>query len=114
MTLWQDIRYGGRVLRQSPGFAVTAVLTIGLGIGVTSAIFSMSDAMLWKPTPLPRIESLAMVLGRVPDSALDWNDISPADFDDIRRENRSFAALAAWTFGAANLVGGSDEPERVA
>ena len=66
MSLWNDVRYGLRTLRRSPGFLVTAVLTLGLGIGATTAIFSVCDAMLWKPIPLPHMESLVMVLQRNP------------------------------------------------
>src|SRR5215831_15149586 len=101
MTLWQDIRYGTRVLRQSPGFAVTAILTIGLGIGATTSIFSICDAMLWKPAPLPHLDSLAMVLEKDPDDARDWSSVTTGDMADIRRENSSFSSLAAWIFGEA-------------
>jgi putative ABC transport system permease protein len=113
MTLWQDIRYGIRVLGQSPGFALTAIVTIGLGIGATTSVFSVCDAMLWKPVPLPHLETLAMVLEQVPEDSKAWNTVTPADFEDIGRDNSSFASLASWTFGAANLVGSGGEPERV-
>src|SRR5450759_5865768 len=71
LNLWQDIRYGERMLRKSPGFTITAVLTLGLGIGATTAVFSVCDALLWKPIALPHLESLVMVLQRVPDSPND-------------------------------------------
>ena len=64
MNLWQDIRYGERMLRKSPGFAATAVLTLALGIGATTAVFSVCDSLLWKPIALPHLESLVMVLQR--------------------------------------------------
>ena len=68
MSIWQDVRFGARTLRNAPGFAITAVVTLSLGIGATTAIFSVSDALLWKPIPLPRIESLVMLLERDSDA----------------------------------------------
>jgi putative ABC transport system permease protein len=112
MSLWQDIRYGERMLRKSPGFAVTAVLTLALGIGATTAVFSLCDAMLWKPMPLPHLESLVVVLQHVPENANWWNDVTPADLADVRRESTAFQELATWEGGLANIAGGG-EPERV-
>ena len=60
MGLLQDLRYGLRTVRSSPGFAATAVVTMALGIGATTATFSVADAMLWKPIPIPNLESLAV------------------------------------------------------
>jgi putative ABC transport system permease protein len=113
MSLWQDIRYGERMLRKSPGFAVTAVLTLALGIGATTAVFSLCDAMLWKPVPLPHLDSLVMVLQRVPDEAHQRDSVTPADLEDVRRESTAFQDLATWDDGLANIVGSSGEPERV-
>ena len=113
MNLWHDVRYGARILRNSPGFLATAVLTLGLGIGATTAIFSCSDAMLWKPVRLPQIESLVMVLQRIPDQPNNWNDTSAADLEDIRRGNTSLEKIASWQQdGLANIVGDGGEPER--
>jgi len=113
MSLWQDIRYGTRMLGKSPGFAVIAVLTIALGIGATTAIFSVCDALLWKPTPLPHLENLTVVLQRVPEDPNGWSDVTPADTEDIRRDNAALASLASWDGGMANIVGSGGEPERV-
>ncbi len=113
MNLWQDIRIGARGLRRSPGFFVTGVLTLALGIGATTAIFSVTDSLLWKPVPLPHMESLVMVLQRIPDSPNEWNNVTPADLEDIRRDGTSLAGLAHFEWGTANLVGGGGEPERV-
>jgi putative ABC transport system permease protein len=61
MNLWNDVRYGARMLRKSPGFTTAAVLTLALGIGATTATFSCADALLWKPVPLPHLDTLVMV-----------------------------------------------------
>jgi putative ABC transport system permease protein len=112
LNLWQDIRYGERMLRKSPGFAFTAVLTLGLGIGATTAVFSVCDALLWKPIALPHLESLVMVLERDPGDPNDWNSGVAADLEDIRRESTAMENLATWQGGMANIVGGGGEPER--
>jgi putative ABC transport system permease protein len=113
MSLSQDVRYGFRVLGKSPGFAATAILTIGLGIGATTAIYSVCDALLWKPAPLPSLDTLAMVVERGTGGNLnDWNSVAPADLADIQRENVHFAKLAWFGQGLANIAG-DGEPERV-
>jgi putative ABC transport system permease protein len=112
MSLTQDVRYAARVLGKSPGFAATAMITIGLGIGACTAIFSVCDALLWKPVPLPSLETVATILERDNDGN-GWDPLTPADFDDLKREATSFASTAYWGYGAANLVGAGGEPERV-
>ena len=89
MNLWQDGRYAARKLRNSPGFAITAVLTMALGIGVTTAIFSVCDALLWRPAPLPHLDRLMMIMQAVPGDPNDWNTATPFDMEAIRRENRT-------------------------
>src|SRR3954471_16330776 len=111
MSLAQDIRYAVRVLGKSPGFAATAVITIALGIGATTAIFSVCDALLWKPVPLPHLETMATVVERGDSGPNDWSRLSPADLADIARENSSFAAVASWNDGLVNLVGSNGEPD---
>jgi putative ABC transport system permease protein len=113
VNLWQDIRFGARSLRHSPAFLITAVLTLALGIGATTAIFSVTDALLWKPVSLPHMETLVMVLQREPSSPNEWNNVTPADLDDIRRDGTSLSAVAHFQWGSANIVGGGNEPERV-
>jgi len=113
MSLWQDIRYGARNLKNSPGFALTAAFTIALGIGATTSIFSLCDAMLWKPSPLPHLETLVAVQQSDPGNPGDWDTISPADVDDIRRSSSTLASLASWEGGLANLAGAGVAPDRV-
>jgi putative ABC transport system permease protein len=101
------------MLRKSPGFVVIAILTLGLGIGATTAIFSVCDSLLWKPVALPRMESLVMILQRDPADANSWDAATPADIDDVHRQASSIENLASWQGGSANIVGASGEPERV-
>ena len=105
MNPWQDVRYGARMLWNSRAFALTAALTIALGIGATTSVFSVCDAMLWKPVPLPRMESLVMVLERVAENPREWRTAAPADVDDLRRGTTAFESFASWTWGMANIVG---------
>jgi hypothetical protein len=113
MNLPQDLRYGARMLAKSPGFAITAILTMALGIGVTTSIFSVCDALLWKPVPLPHLESLVTVLQSSPGEMNQWDSATPADIEDIRRENTTLASMASWQGGLANLGASGGEPERV-
>ena len=113
MNLWRDVKTGVRTLRKSPGYAATAILTLGLGIGATTATFSFCDGLLWKPLPLPRVESLAMITERDPESPAAGRDLTPADFDDIRRQSSAFTGLAAWDDNFANLVEPGGAPERL-
>ena len=112
MNLWHDARYGARMLRKSPGFTLTAVLTLGLGIGATTAVYSVSDALLWKPVPLPHMETLVSVAQRIPGEPNHWNSMSPADLDDIRHDGTTLESMAAYQQGMANIVGAGGEPER--
>jgi putative ABC transport system permease protein len=113
MNVWNDIRFGARTLRKSPGFTITAVITLALGIGATTATYSVCDAMLWKPVPYLDFSKLTMVLQRVPDDPNDWRLLSPADFDDFNRQNTSFESMAAYQYGRANIAGAGSEPVRV-
>lgn len=112
MPFARDLRYAVRSAAKSPAFAITAMLTLALGIGATTAVFSVCDAMLWKPIPLPHMESLVMVMQAVPDDPRDFNDATPADAADIRAQSQSFASSAIFQQGIANIVTGDGEPER--
>jgi putative ABC transport system permease protein len=113
MKLWHDVRYGARLLRSSPAFFATGVLTLALGIGATTAVFSVCDSLLWKPIPLPDLDTLAMVVEANPNDANDWNAIAPADAADIQRDNTAFSQFAGWQYGLANIVGSGNQPARV-
>ena len=113
MNLWNDMRFGARTLRKSPGFTLTAVITLALGIGATTAIYSVCDGMLWKPVPYLDFDRLTVLVQRMPSDPNMWNEVSPADFADLRRQSESFETLAASDDGRANIVGADGEPLRV-
>jgi len=113
MSFWQDVRFGTRTLLKSPGFALTAALTMALGIGVTTAIFSTCDAMLWRPQPLPHMNTLVVVAERDPSDPNGWNSSAPADMDEIRRGSASLERLTTWQNGLANLASAGAAPDRV-
>jgi predicted permease len=108
--LLQDVQYGLRILRKNPGFTAAAVLTLALGIGANTAIFSVIDAVLLRPLPYPKAEHIV----RVWEQAADGHPMNLADpnFEDFRDQNRTLAGLAEYASGPASVSGGS-EPVRV-
>src|SRR5438874_7539016 len=99
MTLWQDIRYGFRMLAASPGFTSVAVLSLAIGIGASCAIFSFADAFLLRPLPVARPGEVLSVGSRSSLEALNASSLvsSYRDYVDIRDRNRNFDDLAAFT-----------------
>ena len=112
MTVFQDLAYAARLLRKSPGYTLTAAVTLALGIGATTAVFSVVDALLWKPLPLPYLDRLSAVVQRNPSDPNDWSSASPPDLEDVKTRAASFEAFSWWTDGLANIVTTSGEPER--
>jgi putative ABC transport system permease protein len=114
-TLWQDLRYAFRVLGRSPGFAGTVVLTLALGIGVNSALFSVIHNVLLKPLPYPdpdrlvQVQSTVMVPGKPTEVMPVW---SYPRFEFLREHNRVFAQIAGCAEDSLTLTQGGD-PERV-
>jgi len=91
-TLGQDLRFGMRVLRKSPGFTTIAVLTLALGIGANTTIFSIVNAVLLNPLPFPRAEQLVVLHERKPN--FDHGSISYPNFLDWRQDNHTFSSMA--------------------
>ncbi|PYT93781.1 MAG: ABC transporter permease, partial [Acidobacteria bacterium] len=109
----QDLRYGLRLLRKSPGFTAVAVLTLALGIGANTAIFSVVNAVLLKSLPFKDPEQLVMVWNRAAAAAGgDRTPLAVADLLDWRAQNRSFADIAAFHGDSFNYAGG-DLPEQL-
>jgi len=108
----QDLRYGIRVLLNRPGFAAVAVLTLALGIGANTAIFSLVNAVLLRPLPFRSPEQLVLIKESLP--RLGWVDLSTAagEFLDYRERNQVFEGMAGFTDQSFNLTG-QGEPERV-
>jgi len=111
----RDVRYAFRMLRKTPGFAAAAILTLALGIGANTAIFSLVSAVLLRPLPFPEPDRLVLV----------WDDVSslggpyslteptPADYAAWKEQSRSFTDLAAMTQATYNLTGIA-EPQKLA
>src|SRR5262245_43610365 len=108
----QDVRFGLRMLRRNPGFALVAVLTLALGIGANTAIFSVVHAVLLRPLPYPRAERLILLRQSYPQRGLGVWRLSQANFVAYRDQARSFEALAAYTRAGYN-VGGRGEAARL-
>jgi putative ABC transport system permease protein len=110
--LWQDARYGLRVMRNSPGFALIAVLTLALGIGANTAIFSLVHGILMRPLPYREPGRLVLLKQSYPQMGSDVFPLSHANFAMYRDQNSVFEAMAAYTVSGLNLTGTS-EPERL-
>ncbi|MEP6834407.1 MAG: ABC transporter permease [Gemmatimonas sp.] len=106
--LSQDLRYGLRSLLRQPSFTIIAVLTLAIGIGATSAIFSVVDGVLLRP--LPYVESERMV--RLQPTK--FNNASAKDYDDWRRQSTQFEQVAAYLGVSSFNLSGTNDPERIA
>ncbi len=113
-TLLNDLRYGVRTLLRNPGFAIVVVLTLALGIGANTAVFSVINAVLLKPLPYPQADHIVSIAGKftgigIPD---DRNALSPPEFMDLRRFASAFSDISV-VQGASYGIRVGDVPERV-
>jgi putative ABC transport system permease protein len=111
-TLLRDLRHGVRTLLKQPGFTAIAVLTLALGIGANTAIFSVVNAVLIRPLPYKNPDQLIAVYEKRPALGRERGFVSPPDFIDWRAQNTVFENIAAYTSWTANRTDG-DEPERI-
>jgi predicted permease len=109
-TVLRDIRYAIRSLRRTPGFTATALLTLALGIGANTAIFSVVNSVILRPLPYPKPEQLVSVTTRFESAEENW--FAVPEYIEFRDVNKSFSSLGAYVTGEVNLFAG-DPPRRV-
>ncbi|MGH9864458.1 MAG: ADOP family duplicated permease [Candidatus Acidiferrales bacterium] len=111
-TLWQDLRYGARMLRRSPGFTIVAVLTLALGIGANSAVFSAIDAILLRPLPFPAGDQLMRISQYNPKTENPNPFAAPVRVEDWNRMNSTFQAITGYYAENDSEISGA-LPEKV-
>ncbi|MGH9623376.1 MAG: permease prefix domain 1-containing protein, partial [Bryobacteraceae bacterium] len=112
-TAIQDLRHSLRRLRRRPGFTTIAVATLALGIGATTAIFSVVNGVLFKPLPYPHPEKLITVRLNLPGIHLSNWPLSQSDYFIFRKRSRTFQDIGLYSFGNSVTVTGLGKPERV-
>ena len=112
-TLLQDIRFGWRLLRRTPGFTIAAVLALALGVGATTAIFTVLDQVVLRPLPYHDPDHLAMVWDTNASKALTHERISPVTFHDYRNLSQVFQDAAGWWYPQVNVSEPGKDPRRV-
>jgi putative ABC transport system permease protein len=115
-TLLQDLRYAIHLLRKSAGFTVVAILTLALGIGANSAIFTVVNSVLLRQLPYPEPAQLVQLFNPGDDGLVRIGEFSPQDFDDLARDSKSFSAIASYEYRPGNTgltLTGEGEPLRI-
>ena len=111
-TTWQDVRYAARTLRRSPGFTAVAVISLALGIGANTAIFTLINTLMLRSLPVAHPEQLVELLSRYPGeprmSSFSWRH-----YEHFRDHNRSFSDLLAVARARFQVTGGEGEPETI-
>jgi putative ABC transport system permease protein len=110
--LWQDLRYGVRVLRKKPGFALVAIVALALGIGANTAIFSVVNTVLLSPLPYREPGRLVWLYETNPTSDIKDEPVSLPNYNDWKNQSQSFEGMAAFVNAAFNLTS-EGEPERM-
>jgi putative ABC transport system permease protein len=109
-TLWQDVRYGARMLLKNPGISFVVVLALALGIGANTAIFSVVNAVLLRPLPYDEADRLVFLSES--SKSMDEISVSYPNFSDWRNQNHVFEKIGVYNRNSYNLIGGG-EPERI-
>jgi putative ABC transport system permease protein len=108
----QDLRHASRLLRRNGGYTIVAVLVLALGIGANTAIYSVVDALILHPLQFDNVDRIVSVMETEPNQVGDWNELSPANYLDWKRENQSFEKFAVARPNDYNLASGGS-PEMV-
>jgi putative ABC transport system permease protein len=111
-TVAQDLRSAIRNLRRAPGFALLAILTLAVGIGANTAIFSVLNAVILRPAAYPRPDQLMFVSSRFPAMGFNQFWVSPPEYFELTEINQSFSSIGAYVTGEANVLAG-ERPRRV-
>jgi predicted permease len=101
--MWQDVRYGFRALRKSPGFLIIAIVTLGLGVAVNTTIFSVVNGMILRPLPVPHPEQLTVLTMNLKDAPGN-NTFSYPDYQDVQTESDSFSSVFGYRVSLAGLT----------
>src|SRR5215469_11087328 len=110
--LIRDLRYGVRALTQNPGFTATAILSLAIGIGANTAIFSITSALLLRPLPYKDANRLVILWNRSPGLGITQDWFSTAQYFDIKNNHSGFDDVAI-AFGTNDNLTGNGEPERI-
>src|ERR1700675_4778052 len=112
-SILQDLRHGIRVLLKTPGFTLLALITLALGIGANSAVFSVVNAVLLRPLPFDNPQDIVAVWEQRPKENSFRGPISAPDFLDWRQLAKSFSSIALYDTGQFNLSADGGDPERL-
>src|ERR1700752_1809996 len=113
--LWNDLRFGLRILRRNPGFTLAAIVVLALGIGANTAIFSIVNAVLLRPLPYQDASRIVQVWHVPPAKSfpgMTMFSVSPANYLDWRNQSSSFEQMAAYGFRSFT-IGGKERPEAI-
>src|SRR5947207_13586522 len=108
----RDVRHATRNLRRTPGFALVTILTLALGIGANSAIFSVVNAVILRPLGYPSPDRLVYISSQFPQMGFDQFWVSPPEYLEFQERTKTFLAVGAFNTGQVNLTT-TDQPRRV-